>query len=111
MLSVDTYSMRHLPRRSSKNCDLQFANSDRFKENYSIYCHMLLSYQSVLINIERHYKRVALYFIFLYLSPGELDINNATDERLSSHVMYLLLIDSNFGNANFLYMHSFANIL
>ena len=27
---------RHLPRQSSKNCDLQFANSDRFKENYSI---------------------------------------------------------------------------
>ena len=29
-------SIRHLPRRSSKNCDLQFDNSDRFKENYSI---------------------------------------------------------------------------
>ena len=31
---------RHLPRRSSKNCDLQFANTDRktdrLKENYSI---------------------------------------------------------------------------
>ena len=26
----------YLVRRSSKNCDLQFANSDRFKENYSI---------------------------------------------------------------------------
>ena len=25
-----------LPRRSSKNCDLQFANFDRLKENYSI---------------------------------------------------------------------------
>ena len=38
------YSLRHLPRRSSKNCDLQFANTDRqtdrhtdrLKENYSI---------------------------------------------------------------------------
>ena len=29
LLSVDTNSLRHLPRRSSKNCDLQFANSDR----------------------------------------------------------------------------------
>ena len=32
--------MRHLPRRSSKNCDLQPANvdgqTDRFKANYSI---------------------------------------------------------------------------
>ena len=40
MLSVvDTKNLRHLPRRSSKNCDLQFANTDRqldFKENYSI---------------------------------------------------------------------------
>ena len=27
---------RHFPRRSSKNCDLEFANTDRFKENYSI---------------------------------------------------------------------------
>ena len=33
MLSVDTNSLRHLPRRSSKNCDVQFANSDRFKKN------------------------------------------------------------------------------
>ena len=29
VLSVDTNSLRHLPRRSSKNCDLQFANFDR----------------------------------------------------------------------------------
>ena len=28
-LSVYTDSLRHLPRRSSKNCDLQFANNDR----------------------------------------------------------------------------------
>ena len=30
MLSVDTTSLRHPPRRSGKNCDLQFDNSDRF---------------------------------------------------------------------------------
>ena len=40
VLSVDTNSLRHLPRRPSKNCYLQFANidrqTDRFKENYSI---------------------------------------------------------------------------
>ena len=36
VLSDDTNSLRHLPRRSSKNCDLQFVNFDRFKENYSI---------------------------------------------------------------------------
>ena len=36
MLSDDTVSLRHLPRRSSKNCDLQFANGDRFKANYSV---------------------------------------------------------------------------
>ena len=29
VLSVDTNSLRHLPRRSSQNCDLQFANIDR----------------------------------------------------------------------------------
>ena len=29
VLSVDTNSLRHLPRRSSKNCDLPFANADR----------------------------------------------------------------------------------
>ena len=38
MLSADTDSLRHLPRRSSKNCDMQFANTDRQTdlENYSI---------------------------------------------------------------------------
>ena len=39
ILSDDTNSYRHFPRRSSKNCDLLFANTDRqdrFKENYSI---------------------------------------------------------------------------
>ena len=36
MHSDDTISLRHLPRRSSKNCDLQFANNDRCKANYSI---------------------------------------------------------------------------
>ena len=35
MPSDDTNSLRHRPRRSRKNCDLQFANSDIFKENYS----------------------------------------------------------------------------
>ena len=28
LLSVDTNSLRHLPRRSSKNCDLPFVNID-----------------------------------------------------------------------------------
>ena len=36
MLSVDTSNLRHLPRRSSNNCDLEFANTDRLKEDYSI---------------------------------------------------------------------------
>ena len=38
LLSVDTNSLRHLPRRSGKNCNLQFANSDiiLFKEKYII---------------------------------------------------------------------------
>ena len=34
--TIRTVRERHLPRRSSKNCDLQFANTDRFRENYSI---------------------------------------------------------------------------
>ena len=38
--SVDTNSLRHLPGRSSNNCDLQFANCNRqtniFWDNYSI---------------------------------------------------------------------------
>ena len=40
MLSDDTISLRHIPRRSSKNCDPQFANNDRFKANYSIDSHL-----------------------------------------------------------------------
>ena len=43
MLSDDTNSLRHLSRRSSKNCDLQFANTDRFKENYSIDKHNIVN--------------------------------------------------------------------
>ena len=34
VLSVDTNNVIHLPRRSSKTCEPQFANSYRFKENY-----------------------------------------------------------------------------
>ena len=34
--------MIHLPRRSSKNCDLQFANNDRFKANYNNFVYRLL---------------------------------------------------------------------
>ena len=36
MLPDDTVSLRYLPRRSSKNYDLQIANGDRFKTNYSV---------------------------------------------------------------------------
>ena len=36
MLSDDTVSLRYLPRRTSKNYDLQFANGDRFKTNNSV---------------------------------------------------------------------------
>ena len=37
-MTDDTISWRHLPRRSSKTFDLQFANNDIFKANYSIDC-------------------------------------------------------------------------
>ena len=36
MLSVDTNSLIHLPTRSSNNCDLEFDNTDKLRENYSI---------------------------------------------------------------------------
>ena len=35
-MTVDANSSRYLPRQSSKNYDLQFANSDR-QDNYSTY--------------------------------------------------------------------------
>ena len=39
-MTVDTKSLRYISSRSSKNCDLQFANidrqTDRFKEDYCI---------------------------------------------------------------------------
>ena len=28
-MTVDTNNLRYLPKQSSKNCDMQFANSDR----------------------------------------------------------------------------------
>ena len=38
-MTIDTNSLTYLPKGSSKNCDLQFANTDRqtdiFKKNYS----------------------------------------------------------------------------
>ena len=49
MLSDDTVSMRHLPRRSSKNCDFPFANSDRFKANYSVDMKLYISRVVILI--------------------------------------------------------------
>ena len=36
--SVDTNSLRHLPRRSSKNCHLQFANCGRIRINCLLFC-------------------------------------------------------------------------
>ena len=36
------YSLRRLGRRLSKNCDLQFANTDSIKEIYSIYYFVLI---------------------------------------------------------------------
>ena len=39
-MTVNTNSLKYVPRRSSKNCCMKFANSsrqtDRFKENYNI---------------------------------------------------------------------------
>ena len=37
-MTADTNSLSYFLRRSSTNCDLWFANSHRFKENYSIEC-------------------------------------------------------------------------
>ena len=37
MSSVDTGSLRHLPRRSIKNCNLEFANTDRQTDLRRIY--------------------------------------------------------------------------
>ena len=54
VLSVDTISfncLRHLPRQLGKNCDLQFANTDRFKENYSI--DIYLMFINTLYDIQR----------------------------------------------------------
>ena len=42
-------SLRHLLRRSSKNCDPEFANTNRFKENYSIDDHGHLSWIALII--------------------------------------------------------------
>ena len=41
------------PRRSSKNCDLQFANTDRFTENYSIEVGLSLFWTSCKVSIPR----------------------------------------------------------
>ena len=50
MLSDDTISLRHLPRRSSKNRDLPFADNDILKANYS-----------------RHY-----YYYYYYYIPDDI---------------------------------------
>ncbi len=42
VLSVDANSLRHLPRRSSKNWDLQFANTDRQTLGELLYSHASL---------------------------------------------------------------------
>ena len=38
------------PRRSSNNCDLQFANTDRFKDNYSIDVRILFGFLALPIH-------------------------------------------------------------
>ena len=51
-------TLRHLPRRSSKNGNLQFAKNDRFKENYSIDNNMkIISENNILyIDMTRYYR-------------------------------------------------------
>ena len=51
MLSDDTISLRHLPRRSSKNCDLQFANNDRFKANYTSIDSKFTYFERIFLNM------------------------------------------------------------
>ena len=61
VLPDDTISLRHLPRRSIKNCDLQSANvdgqTDRFKANYSIDIHNIYIYIYIYI-----------YMIYIYIT-------------------------------------------
>ena len=74
-------SLRHLPRRSSKNCDLQFANFDRFKENYSLdeilyifyteyfmldYHHLFQHYYLIII-ISNLFIKVFTYTLSIYV--------------------------------------------
>ena len=47
-------SLRHLPRRLSSNCDLRFANSDVFKENYSIKLVIMTMLMQQVLNELRH---------------------------------------------------------
>ena len=61
MLSDETVSLRHLQRRSSKNCDLQFANSDRFKANYSV------DVNSEILNQYTNMKNISICLCLLIL--------------------------------------------
>ena len=67
VLSVDMNSLIHLPRRSSKNCDLQFANTDRqtyiLKENYSIDGYARSRLCSVLTATNR-FRRLPIYTVY-----------------------------------------------
>ena len=52
MLSDDTNSLRHLPRRSSKNCDLQFAISQFDISQFDISIHLFCSMFAVLDGLD-----------------------------------------------------------
>ena len=82
MLSDDTVSFRHLPRRSSKNCDLQFANGDRFKANYSVdyislnYFQWQLSHENSTTHME--WRRWSRWLWTVVTAPWTLGLSTQT---------------------------------
>ena len=73
VLSVDTNSLIHLLRRSSKNCGLLFANSTIFKENYSTY--MSPRYDKEVTPIKSFPPIVILFALPAFLESMYMTIN------------------------------------
>ena len=82
VLSVGSNSLRHLPRRSSKNCDLQFASTDRLKENYSIDCTLVICMWRVSLSV-RTTMEISACTLLCY--------TNIFNVLLHVHVMYIYI--------------------
>ena len=75
VLSVNPNSLRHLPRRSSNNCDLQFANTDR------LVCLYVYIYVCVYVCVSACMHACMYACMYVYIYSSDMDIQKVYNDN------------------------------